>query len=134
LLLRAGVISTLLGQAGQLARTGDYQEAANRTQALAEHPACLPMHLYDAACCFALCAAAVDKDAKVAPEDRKQHQDDYAARAVGTLTRAAAAGACKDPYQFAQFQKDGDFAAIRGREDFRKLEADLAKHVKSRMH
>jgi hypothetical protein len=92
----------------QQAKKGDYRQAAATSQTLAGHPANLPLHYYCAACTYALWAAAAAKDAQAARDDRNKPEDDYAARAIEMLNRAAAGGFLKDPYQFAEFQKDSE--------------------------
>jgi serine/threonine protein kinase/tetratricopeptide (TPR) repeat protein len=68
--------------------------------------------LYNAACGHALCVSLADK-----PEMKEK----YAARAVELLRKAVAKG-YKDA---AQMKKDADLDALRQRDDFQKLLADL---------
>jgi hypothetical protein len=76
-----------------------------------------PGDVYNAACAYALCVLAVDKD-----EDRER----YAARAVALLRQAVDQG-----YEDADhLAKDKDLAALRERPDFQKLLADLADKQK----
>jgi tetratricopeptide (TPR) repeat protein len=71
-----------------------------------------PDQLYDAACGYALCVPLADE-----PETREK----YAARAVELLRQAIAKG-YKD---VAHMKKDTDLDALRPRDDFKKLVADL---------
>ena len=65
--------------------------------------------LYDCACVFSLCSAECKDDAA-----RKKQ---YADRALAVLTKAVA----------AHLKADDDFAALRTRDDFKQLVADLEK-------
>jgi serine/threonine-protein kinase len=73
--------------------------------------------LYDTAAFSALCAPLADK-----PETREE----YAARAVGLLRQAIAKG-YKDT---AHIKEDADLDALRRRDDFKKLVADLEAATK----
>jgi hypothetical protein len=71
-----------------------------------------PADLYTAACGHALCVPLADKP---------QTKDKYAARSVELLRKAVAKG-YKDA---AQMKTDADLDALRQRDDFQKLLADL---------
>jgi tetratricopeptide (TPR) repeat protein len=71
-----------------------------------------PNGLYDAACGYALCVPLADQPRK---------KEEYAACAVGMLRRAVAKG-YKD---LANMKKDTDLDALRGRDEFQKLLAEL---------
>jgi serine/threonine protein kinase/tetratricopeptide (TPR) repeat protein len=100
-------------RAATLARAGRHAEAVAEANALAEAKDLKGATLYDLACTCALAAAAVKEDAKL--------QEQYAARAVALLRQAIGKG-IKDA---AHMKKDTDLDALRAREDFRKLLADL---------
>jgi serine/threonine-protein kinase len=76
-----------------------------------------PDDLYNAACGYALCVPLADK-----PETKER----YAARAVELLRQAVAKG-FKDA---AQVKQDNDLDALRQRDDFNKLLADLEAATK----
>jgi serine/threonine protein kinase/tetratricopeptide (TPR) repeat protein len=76
-----------------------------------------PVELYDAACGYALCAPLADK-----PETKEK----YAARAVALLRQAVARG-YKDA---AEMKGDTDLDALKKRDDFKKLVADLEAAAK----
>jgi tetratricopeptide (TPR) repeat protein/tRNA A-37 threonylcarbamoyl transferase component Bud32 len=76
-----------------------------------------PDDLYNAACGYALCVPLVEK-----PETKEK----YAARAVELLRKAVAKG-YKDA---AHMRKDADLDALRQRDDFKKLLADLEADAK----
>jgi serine/threonine protein kinase len=81
-------------------------------------------HLYDAACAYALCAAAA-KQAK-SPNTGAPESENLAAEAMALLMQAVARG-----YRnAAHMKKDTDLDALRSRADFRKLSADLEKAKK----
>jgi hypothetical protein len=76
-----------------------------------------PGHLYDAACGYALCVPLADK---------AETREKYAARAVALLRQAVTKG-----YKNAAHMKeDTDLDAIRQRDDFKKLLADLEAATK----
>jgi len=76
-----------------------------------------PGDWYDAACGYALCIPLADK---------AETKEKYAARAVELLRQAVAKG-YKD---VAQMKKDTDLDALRPRDDFKKLVADLEAATK----
>jgi serine/threonine protein kinase/tetratricopeptide (TPR) repeat protein len=102
-----------LAKAGEPARA---TQAAEEVIAAANLPAGV---LYDAGCVFALAAAAVNADATL--------REKYAARAVGILGRAQAAGFFRQPGKVAHMKKDTDLDALRQRADFKKLLAELER-------
>ncbi len=71
-----------------------------------------PGHLYDAACGYALCVPLADK---------AETKEKRAVRAVELLRQAVAKG-FKDA---AHMKRDADLDALRGRDDFKKLLAEL---------
>jgi hypothetical protein len=91
-------------------------KAAAAADLLADN-AKIPGDLYDAACGYALCVPLADK-----PETKEQ----YAARAVALLRQAIAKG-YKDA---AHMKQDTDLDALRQRDDFKKLLADLEAATK----
>src|SRR5262249_21782053 len=76
-----------------------------------------PDPVYDAACGYALCVALADN-----PEVKKKFAD----RAVELLRRAIAKGYTN----VANMRKDTDLDALRGRDDFKQLVANLGAAVK----
>jgi tetratricopeptide (TPR) repeat protein len=96
-----------------LARAGEHARAVADANALAAGKGVTGGNLYDLAGVCALAAAAVKEDARL--------QDRYAARAVELLRQAVARG-----YQDVErLNKDRDLDALRQREDFRRLLAEL---------
>jgi len=78
--------------------------------------------LYNAACVYALAAAAVRDDGP--------RREAHAGQALSLLRRARAAGFFKDRKQVEHMQKDPDLDALRSREDFRQFVAELEAAVK----
>jgi serine/threonine protein kinase/tetratricopeptide (TPR) repeat protein len=100
-------------RAYSLARAGEHSKAVAEANAMAEAKTVTGDVLYNLACICALAAAAVKDDAKL--------QDQYAARAVELLRQAIAKG-YKDA---AHVKQDKDLDALRSRQDFTKLFAEL---------
>ncbi len=96
-------------------RVGD---AAATAAKLADLDAKNATNVYNAACGHALCAAAV-------PEDPTREQ--YAARAVALLGKAREAGFFKDKKNVAHLKQDRDLYALRQRDDFKNLLAELER-------
>jgi tetratricopeptide (TPR) repeat protein len=116
--LRANLAGSRLRQsqkdkdgAGCLAAAAEY-EALKRTDA---------GELYDSACHRAICAAVIREDPKTPHADAPRLAKEQADLAMGWLHRAVAAG-YKDA---AHMKKDEDLDALREREDFKKLLAEL---------
>jgi len=82
--------------------------------------------LYDLGCVFAVASAAAREDLKLPEPERAKRADRHAARAMEMLTKAKVAGFFKNPAQAAILQTDPDFDALRKREDFKSLLAEVA--------
>jgi hypothetical protein len=80
---------------------------------------------YKAACVLAGCTPLAAKDAKLPEARRQELAKEYADRAVAALRQAVADG-YRDA---AQLRKDPDLDPLRGRDDFRKLLAELEKRA-----
>jgi serine/threonine-protein kinase len=107
--------SMRLQRALSLARNGELDKAVAEADQLAAAKNANAVTLYDAACVFAV-AVGVVKD-KAGPREK------YASRAVELLRQAVARG-----YKnVAHMNKDSDLDALRQREDFKKLIAELEK-------
>jgi serine/threonine protein kinase len=102
-----------LHRALTLVRTGDHIRAVSEGAVAADTDIANRDTLYDVACLFALASAAVKDDAKL----REQHTN----RALDFLTKAIAQG-----FRNVQLMKeDSDLDSLRGRDDFKKLLAEL---------
>jgi tetratricopeptide (TPR) repeat protein len=104
-----------------LARKGDLAGMEQTADALAELPRKDSTQLYDAACAFALCSSAAGKDTKLTEADRTKKAREHADQAMDLLRQAVEKG-----YKDADHMKqDTDLDALRQRDDFKKLLADL---------
>jgi tetratricopeptide (TPR) repeat protein len=82
------------------------------------------LHAYDAACALALCIPLTDKQGK----ERQERAQFYADRSMELLRDAVGKG-FDDP---DQLRDDTDLNPLRGRDDFRRLAADLAGRSKTK--
>jgi hypothetical protein len=105
--------------AGCLTAAAEY-EARKRTD---------PWGLYDAACNRAVCAAVIMEDPKAPAADAARLGREQADLAMSWLHQAVAAGYTNSEHM----KRDKDLDAVRDREDFKKLLAELeAKQKESR--
>jgi hypothetical protein len=74
---------------------------------------------------YALCSAAAAHDARLPAAEREKLADQYGRRAVELLRRAQAAGYFRDAGQLARTKQNKAFDAIRDRDDFKRLVAQL---------
>jgi tetratricopeptide (TPR) repeat protein len=102
-----------LQRALSLARAGQHAKAVAEANSLVEAQDVTAAMHYNLACVCALSSAAIKDDAKL--------QDQYGARSVELLRQAVAKG-YKD---VAHMKLDRDLDALREREDFKKLLAEL---------
>ena len=106
-----------LRRAGNRFHTGNAAEAEAEVEALTRDAATLNSILCEAACVYSLAAAAFPDDA--------ERQERYAGRALALLRRAQAAGFLKDRRRVEHIKQVADFDALRPRDDFQKLIAEL---------
>ena len=105
------------------ARAGQHAQACSEAESLAKQNSRSVEALYDAACIHSLASAAVLKDDKLSEDERKTLAEKYAARAVALLKDAVSKG-----YKnLDHIKKDADLDAVRLRDDFKQLLADLEK-------
>jgi tetratricopeptide (TPR) repeat protein len=108
-----------------LAGRGQHAQAAATVDKLRQRAAKDFHKLYEAACCYSLCVAAVAPDKK--PDQLTSQESaaraQYAGLAVETLTQAVQRG-FKD---VGHLESDPDLAAIRLEKGYQKLVASLAK-------
>jgi tetratricopeptide (TPR) repeat protein len=108
--------------AAQLARArsrllaGKAAEAVADVEALARDRATPGFILYNAACVYALAAALPDGPGR---------REGYAGRALALLRRAQGAGFFKDRRNVGHLKRDTDLEALRTRDEFQKLVAEL---------
>jgi serine/threonine-protein kinase len=108
-----------------LARAGDHSRAAAEAVDLARTNSLAPASLYDLACDCSLCAKAAAADPRVTAEERRRLVEQYGGRAVEFLHKARAGGFFKDAAAVRHMKEDPDLEAVRGREDYRRLLAEL---------
>jgi eukaryotic-like serine/threonine-protein kinase len=126
----AGMVPALLDlRLRALARRGRHADAVATADKLHDLPPGGPLQLYNAACGYALCVGAVapGKPTEQLSADEKAARERYAARAVAVLREAVAKG-YKD---VAHLKKDTDLDPLRGRDDFKKLLAELEAKSKA---
>jgi serine/threonine-protein kinase len=107
-----------LHRATVLGRSGDYAKALAETDAVLARKPTSGTLFYHAGVAHAAAAGAVQMDATVAPAERAQLAERYAARCVALLTEAQSAGYFRDAADFNQFRKNRVLAPLRERPDF----------------
>jgi hypothetical protein len=112
-------------RAAASARAGEHALAAAEAKSLEEH-ATMAETRYRVACLYSLCAAAVRADAQLPLARRDELAERYAAAAVALLRQAAATGYFKSPKEIKDLKEEKDLAAVRDRDDFKKLLAEAA--------
>jgi hypothetical protein len=104
-----------------LAKQGDHARATEDVEALARRDGLTNVNVYDLACLRSLSSAAAGRDDSLSPDERARLKARHAERAMDLLRRAVAMG-YRHP---AVMRADNDLDALRDRDDFRKLIADL---------
>jgi tetratricopeptide (TPR) repeat protein len=113
-----------LNHAAAAARLGHFAEAVLAASAEAgRNPT--PAMLYDVARVYALCAAAVDRDKDLKPDDRDKLTVTYIDEAVAVLTRLHGTGFFKPPERRERLMKDHDFDFLRDKAAFKALAEKL---------
>lgn len=107
--------------AEDLARSGEHSRAADEAAVLAAANALATDTLYRLASVLSLCVSAANDDAAAANR--------YGERAVELLTRLQADGFFNQAANIDELRRDRAFDPLRGRDDFRQLEAQLGAHA-----
>jgi serine/threonine-protein kinase len=115
--------SLQVSRANSLARLGDHTRASAEAAALTQDKAATLG--YNLACLWSLCSAAVRQDEKLPEAERTRLAEEYAVRALEQLKRSREAGHIKGAVLVAQLKNDPDLSALRQRDDFKKLLAEL---------
>src|SRR5262249_29170594 len=102
---------------------GDHAAAAHAVGKLAQCAFNPSEDRYNSACLLSRCVPLAEKDTKLPESKRKELVKAYADQAVDLLGQAVKAG-WKDA---AHMKKDTDLEPLRGREDFKKLIAELER-------
>jgi tetratricopeptide (TPR) repeat protein len=115
-------------QSAALARAGDHRAAIKAVEEVMASPDLqgktpAPL-LYDAACVYAVSAAAA--------KDHVKLRDEYASRALALLSQAQAAGFFKDPKRVENFKTDSDLDALRQRPDYQTFAAEMGAKAEPR--
>jgi serine/threonine-protein kinase len=119
------------GRACALARSGDHPRAIAEAQELSTKKSATSENLLHCGRTYALAAAAVLKDARLAGAERDRLAEQYAARAVALLNQIAVKGFFKTRTAVEDLKSDPDFAAVQPRQEFKKLLTDLEKGIKA---
>jgi serine/threonine protein kinase len=114
---RREYLDLCIGRAVALAQFGDCSRAAKDAGEVAAQDDLTRVDVYNVACVYSRCAEAAGKDTTRTPAGRAELQEQYAGRAVATLSQAVAKGFKNVP----ALQTDPDLNAVRGREDFQRL-------------
>jgi eukaryotic-like serine/threonine-protein kinase len=110
-----------VGQAVTVARLGDHARAVTETDSLAPLAKTTGEVLYRLACAYSLCAEAVSHDARVPSVDQKRLADDYAAKALDMLRKAAAVKYFNVPANKEKLEKSVDLNGVRLQPGFGEL-------------
>jgi serine/threonine-protein kinase len=121
----------LLGRAHTWALAGDHARATAGVASLSQDKALSPENRYQLACVQALCSAAAEHDARLAPTKREKQAGQYAALALRLLQGLDREGYFKETARVEELQKDKDLQSLRGRSDFQKWLAGLAKSTRA---
>jgi tetratricopeptide (TPR) repeat protein len=116
-----------LGRATSLASSGKHVEAAAEA-AKAQNQASLPADgYYQLGLLYAACSAAARRDAGLDKSKRERLTDEYAARAVASLKKAAVRDYFKKAAKRERLDKEKSLAGLRSRADFHELQASLKR-------
>jgi tetratricopeptide (TPR) repeat protein len=113
--------------AATLARVGEHVRATREIQAWASKPGPMGSILRWEARVYALACLGARKDPNLSAAERDRLAEYYAARAIELLAEARANGRFKMWIDVADLTKEKDFDALRSRQDFKQLLADLEK-------
>jgi tetratricopeptide (TPR) repeat protein len=118
--------NTLLALVQANAGLGDSAAAKQMANKVRDLGWDLPADAYDAACTLSLCIPIVQKNDKASAEERDKQSAIYGDEAM-TMLRDAVAKGFKNA---AHVKQDKDLDPLRGREDFKKLLAELETNKK----
>jgi tetratricopeptide (TPR) repeat protein len=108
-------------RAQALAKQGDHARATEDVEDFARRDGLTNVNVYDLACLCSLASTAAGRDDRLSPAERARLKAHHAERAMDLLKRAVGMGYRHPAYMRA----DHDLDALRDRDDFRKLIANL---------
>jgi tetratricopeptide (TPR) repeat protein len=111
-----------------LLRRGDHRAAVLELDPLTRDRIGRPDQIYNVGCAFSLAAGAAAADAGIPEAERKVLVDRLAARAVGLLEQATAAGFLGPAALLVHMKGDTDLDPLRARGDYR----DLVKRIQAK--
>jgi serine/threonine-protein kinase len=111
--------------ADALARAGEHARATTQAAEFDRLTSVPGGDSYNLACVWSLSAAAARKDARLPAAQQAKLAGQYADRALAWLRKAREAGYFKDPATVANMKNDSDLDPLQGRQDFKKLIAEL---------
>jgi serine/threonine protein kinase len=119
------LITMRLYRPNPLARLGEHLQAAKEMETLLAEGHTQALNLHTFSWVYAICSAAAAHDARLPAAEREKLAAQYGRRAVELLRQAQAAGYFRDAGRLAGTKKNKAFAAIRDRDDFKRLMAEL---------
>ncbi len=108
-----------------LAYLGDHTRATREAETILAETKVEVGVLFDYACVYGLCSAAVWKDTELTSAEREHLSERYALRAMEMLVRTRNVGRYKDPKRIEGLKKHGAFEPLRSRPDFQKFVTEL---------
>jgi tetratricopeptide (TPR) repeat protein len=114
-------VAARIGRAITLAKQGNHAQATEDAEAVARREGLTSGNVYDLACLCSRSSAAAGRDDRLCAANRARLKAHHAERAMDFLKKAVAMGHRKP----AVMRTDSDLDALRDRDDFRKLLADL---------
>lgn len=102
-----------------LTQTGEHRQAAEDIDKMLRRPGISGDERYNCVCALSHVLAAVSKDARLSPAQRKQAEDAHAARALEVLTQLRQEGYFRDSDKQRLLSEDQDLTALRARADFK---------------
>jgi tetratricopeptide (TPR) repeat protein len=114
-----------------LAYLGEHARAASEAEAIVSAGGLQNSAYKELAGVYSVCSAAVRDDASLIQTVRHDSAERYAARAVALLVEAGKRRVFRSPAQVAALRTDEKFRPLEGRDDFRKLLAELEQESKA---
>jgi tetratricopeptide (TPR) repeat protein len=116
-----GMPEYFMSHVEDLVRVGAHRQAVTRIEELSRNESIPAEVLYTLACMCARAASFVQRDPKLAREDRERFVGSYAACAIDLLARAHSTGYFRNAEMVNHLKTSSDLDALRTRDDFKKL-------------